>query len=254
MKLVKTILICFTGILIIPIFSLFTLSLKATDGNYFKWYFEIIKNEKFITAFFNSFYISLIISSLTIITSFIISLAYFEKRKRLLIVFFVLIIGLMPPDIIALSISKSSQIIGFKKSNLFFLCFGLLIYSLPFGIIILWIRYYFIDKFIIIASEDIGLSNVSIIIKILFPLSKNSLISVFLFSFLLTFNEYSRTFYLSGSDEYLSEFLNGKLSSGTDNSIYAGATISILATCLIILIYGIIIKKSKFNNKTNIIL
>lgn len=145
----------------------------------------------------------------------------------------------MPPDISSVTINKLAQLIGFTSSNSLFLYLGLILYCLPFGIILLWTRYYFIEKGIFVASEDLGLSKKSIIFKVIIPISKFALINVLLFTFLLSFNEYTRTYYLSGSMEYLSEFLNGKLSSGTDNSIYAGATISIVITVLVILFYGL---------------
>lgn len=249
MKPVKYILIGFMGILILPIFSLFALSFNATDGNMLKWYLEIFKNESFISAFLSSLIASIFVGSLTLFFSFLISLSYFEVKTRLIVIFLVLIMGLMPPDISSVSINKLCQVIGFNRANLFFLYFGLILYCLPFGIIILWTRYYFIDKQLIAAGEDLGLSNKSIVLKIILPLSKTALVSVFLFSFLLTFNEYPRTFYLSGSVEFLSEYLNGKLSSGTDNSIYAGGTISILITCLTIFIYGTIIKFENLKNR-----
>ena len=68
-------------------------------------------------------------------------------------------------------------------------------------------------------GQDLGCSNRSLFFKILIPQCQTAIISTFLFAFLLTFNEYPRTFYLSGSDVYLSEYLNGKLSSGANNSI-----------------------------------
>jgi spermidine/putrescine transport system permease protein len=251
MKPIIYLLVGILGLLVIPIFSLFFLSFEAIDGNVFRWYLEILKNGNFISAFFISFITSLIISILTIIFSFIISLSYFQRKIRLIVILFILFMGLMPPDILSISINKLAQIIGFNKSNLFFLYFSLVQYCLPFGIIILWTRYYFIDEYLIITSQDLGLHKKSIILKILLPLSKTALISVFLFSFLLTFNEYPRTYYLSGSVEFLSEFLNGKLSSGTDNSIYAGGAISILITCFVIIAYGLILKLKSSNSSAD---
>ena len=104
----------------------------------------------------------------------------------------------MPPDIMAISISKFSQMLGIYRSNIFFLLFSLLTYCLPFGTIILWARYYYIDKSLFVASEDLGLNKQSLIFKVVMPLSISPLISVFLFSFLLTFNEYPRIFSHSG--------------------------------------------------------
>ena len=242
MKITKIILIGFVGVLIIPIFSLFLLSFKTTNGDVFKWYIEIINNYNFISAFSCSFITSLFVAFISVIVGFLLSLAYYDRKKKIIVLLFLLLMGLMPPDVIAISINKISQIMGFNRANIFFLYFGLLIYCLPFSIIILWTRYYFIEKSLLIMSEDLGLNNKSIIFKIILPLSKSALLSVFLFSFLLSFNEYARTYYLSGSTEFLSEYLNGKLSSGTDNSIYAGGIISILINCIVIGAYSLIPK------------
>lgn len=237
MKLVKLLLLIVVCILIVPIFSLFILSITNTGNNVFEWYKVILENENFSRAFLNSITISAIVSLLSVFISTYISLSYFGSKEKYVLILIIIIIGLMPADVIAISINKMGQLLGLNRSNIFFLIFSLILYCLPFTIIILWIRYYFIDVSLLKAGRDLGLNNTSMIKKIIIPLSKNAIINVFLFSFLLTFNEFTRTYYLSGSTEYLSEYLNGKLSSGTDNSIYAGATISILITIIIILVY-----------------
>lgn len=252
MKQIHFILICTIGILIIPIFSLLFLSFQDTNGELFKWYISILSNPDFRASFSNSFAVSILTGLFTIIIGFILSLSYFNGKTRAITVFFILVMGLMPPDIISISINKLAQIIGFQRSNLFFLFFSLLLYCLPFSIIILWTRYYFIERNILIVSEDLGMNNRSIILKVLVPLSKTALISSFLFAFLLSFNEYPRTFYLSGSTVYLSEYLNGKLSSGADNSIYAGGAVSILITCLVIIGYAAILKYRNYLQKKTI--
>ena len=117
MKPIKYILLGFISILIIPIFSLFVLSFKATDGNTFKWYLEILKNESFISAFLSSFITSIAVGCLTVLLSFFISLSYFEKKTRLIVILAVLVMGLIPPDILSVSISKFAQVIGFNTGR-----------------------------------------------------------------------------------------------------------------------------------------
>ena len=242
MKLIKVILLFFIGILIIPIFSLIVLSFQDTNGVLFHWYFEVFRNNAFISAFSTSIITSIFVGLATIIIGFTLSLSYFSLKTRLLTIFFILIMGLIPSDIVSISINKFAQVLGFYRSNSFFLYFGLVTYCLPFTIIILWTRYYYMEKTLFAVSNDLGLNTNSIIFRILIPLSKSAIISAFLFSFLLSFNEYPRTFYLSGSTVYLSEYLNGKLSSGTNNSIYAGGSVSIFVTCIVIVIYGLALK------------
>jgi ABC-type spermidine/putrescine transport system permease subunit II len=137
------------------------------------------------------------------------------------------------------------------NSNLFFLCVGLTLYTMPIGILLFWSRFYFIPDSLIISGSDIGMKRFYIVTKIILPLSKNTAISCALLSFLLAFNEYPRTYYLSGANVLVSEFLNGKLSSGADGSIYAGGSITIIITAVSILLMAIFY--ALFNNKGHVI-
>ena len=171
MEIVKSVLLILLGILFTPIISILILSFKETDGQKFKWYNEIINNDTFLSAFTYSFSTSIVVAVLNTIICFLISISYFNKKIAIWVILVVLLLGLTPPDIISVSINKMAQNIGFNRSNVLFLYFGLLLYCFPFGIIILWSRYYFIEIGIITVSEDLGLKNSSIILKIILPLS-----------------------------------------------------------------------------------
>ncbi|MCB0537320.1 MAG: ABC transporter permease subunit [Bacteroidetes bacterium] len=237
MKITKTILILFLGILIIPIFSIIVLSFQNNNGNVFKWYQSILVNEEFTSAFLLSAFVSFLIAIFSVFFSFLLSLSWFNKRQLFVVLTLILIVGLLPPDIFALGINKVSQLLGFYSSNFFFLILGLTFYTLPFGILLFWTRFYFIEHTTLIAAKDIGLQRFHIVTKIILPLSKATTTTVFLLSFLLAFNEHPRTYYLSGSNVLLSEFLNGKLNSGADESIYAGGSITIILTAVLIVVY-----------------
>lgn len=239
MKKVKLILILVLGIMIIPIFSIIVLSFQNNNGETLKWYQDIFNNEYFTQAFSLSLFISLCTAILNTFISFVISLSWFNKKQMFCVLVLILVIGLLPPDVMALSISKTSQIFGFYSSNLFFLIFGLTLYTLPFGVLIFWSRFYFIEDATIVAAKDIGVKNFYIITKIILPLSKATLISCILLSFLLAFNEYPRTYYLSGPYVLVSEFLNGKLGSGANESIYAGGSITIIITVVLIIVLSL---------------
>lgn len=240
MKITKTILILFLGILIIPIFSIIILSFQNNNGELFKWYQSISVNEEFTKAFLLSAFISIFSAILSVALSFLISLSWFNKRQLFIVLMLVLIIGLLPPDIFALGINKVSQLLGFYSSNLFFLIIGLAFYTLPFSVLLFWTRFYYIDQTTLVSARDIGLQRFYIITKIILPLSKTTATICFLLSILLAFNEYPRTYYLSGSNVLLSEFLNGKLNSGADESIYAGGSITIILTTILIVGYFVL--------------
>ncbi len=239
MKISKTILILFITILIVPIFSIVVLSFQDNDNERFRWYIEILGNSSFLSSLGLSFLISSIVALLSTTISFLTALSWFNAKQRFLVFFVIIIFGLLPPDILALSISKIPRFLGLYDLNLLFLCFGLLLYCLPFGVLIFWTRFYFIDDIILKSAKDIGFFNSSIIFKIIAPLSSMALVSCFMFSFLLSFNEYPRTYYLSGFYMLVSEFLNGKLSSGADQSIYAGGSLIILLTSISTVLLGV---------------
>jgi spermidine/putrescine transport system permease protein len=161
----------------------------------------------------------------------------------------VVLLGLMPGDIIALSISKLANLCGAYGSSLPVWVAGLIAFTLPYNVLILWSGFYFIDPAVIRSARDLGFSNRSVFLKVILPLSTVPLSSCAMLTFLLSLNEYSRTYYLSGSMEGLSEYLNGRLSSGTDESIYAGAVLTVLITLVIVMIlYVIYLSKERSKN------
>jgi spermidine/putrescine transport system permease protein len=232
----KIILIFVLVLVIIPVFSIFYYSfLNTGTNNVLHWYSEVLKNGDFLNALWLSVKISFVVSLLTTIVGFVISLSWFNTKQRYLVILLIVVLGLIPPDIIALGLSKLSQLLQLQNVNLFFTIIGLTLYTLPFIILLLWSRYYFIDDEIIKSARDIGMKNRYINVKIILPMSISALISSFIFSFILSLNEYPRTYYLSGYHSFLSEYLYGKLRSGTDESIYAGSGVTILITCLFLL-------------------
>ena len=237
MKISKIVLLLVILILTLPLFSIISLSFQNTNGNFYRWYEEILADNFFLEALGLSFIIAFIVGLLSVLLSFFLSLTWYDNKQRLYTFTTVVLIGLLPPDILAQSISFIAQKLHLYNSNLFFLILCLVLYSLPFGILIFWTRYYFIDDIIIKSSRDLGMNKLTITTKILLPLSSSAAISTFLLCFLLSLNEYPRTFYLSGAYVFLSEYLNGKLSSGTNSSIYAGGSLTIILAIVVILIY-----------------
>lgn len=248
MKTKTTILIFILGILTIPILSILELSFQNNNGNIFKWYLSVLFDEEFKSAFMRSCTVSVLVAALGVIFSFIISLSWFDKRQFIVVLTLILIIGLLPPDISAISIIKVQQMFGIYSSNYFILVLGLIYYILPFSVILFWTTFYYIDPITLIAAKDIGLKNIYVIIRIIFPLSKMTSITCFILSFLLAFNEYPRTYFLSGTSVLLSEYLNGKLNSGADESIYAGGSLTIIMTASMIFVYSMILVFKKDNN------
>lgn len=249
-KLSKILLFISAGVIVVPIFSIFFHSFMNTGVHPFSWYSEVLKNQDFLSALSLSVGVSILVAFVSTIVSFFLSLAWFNKKQHYYVVILVVILGLIPPDILALGISKLSQTLEWHNSNLLFTVFGLMLYCLPYLVLILWVRYYFIDNEIIQSAKDIGMNNLNINFKIIFLLSIPNIISAFIFCVILSLNEYPRTYYLSGHHTFLSEYLFGKLGSGANESIYAGSGLTILITFGLVLLTFILFKLLKSKKAT----
>lgn len=228
-------LIIFLTLTVIPIASILYLSFSNLDGDNFKWYRTILGDENFTRSLGISIFISFFVGISSALFAFVISLTWFHKNQFIIGFIMVLVLGLMPPDIIALSISQLSQILGIHRLNIAFLIFALTLYCIPFGILLIWSRYFFLDDTLLISARDLGMKKLSIIFKVIFPIVLPAIAACFLLSFLLAFNEYPRTYYLSGAHQLVSEYLYGKLSAGTDESIYAGGSLTVIITSVIVI-------------------
>ena len=73
---------------------------------------------------------------------------------------------------------------------------------------------------------------------IVLPLIKPGLIGAFLFSFLLSFNEFNRAFFLVGAHDTLPIYMFGVMNAGTSPTIYslAGSTLLLSLLCFLLVV------------------
>lgn len=221
-------------VLIAPLLS--TLFLSFSNFSLFEhselsftldWYRKALDNSRFTKAFANSISLSLIVAVFTTFFSFIISLTWWSYKKRIIILFVLLLLGILPPEVLSISFStliNSCQLYSYAG---FFHWLSLLLGILPYTILLIWGLLSLLDTNLIYAARDLGSKELNIVLFIILPLSLPAVVSSFFLSFLLSLNEYSKTFYLSGSNQYLSEYLNGKLTSGADASVYAAGGLNV---------------------------
>jgi len=84
------------------------------------------------------------------------------------------------------------------------------------------------------AAADLGATWWRQFVDITLPLIRPGLISAFIFSFLLSLNEFTRAFYLAGRQNTLPVVLFGKMNSGASPVIYAmsGAIFLVSVACV----------------------
>lgn len=247
----KGVLITFLFLIVMPL--LLTLLLSFSSFNSFDpasqefglsldWYRIALENTRFREALWNSVSMASIVALITTVIAFILSLSWWNLSQRIVVVGLIILWGIIPAEAQAISFSTLNSSFGLYAFSSMLHGFSICLGILPYAILVLWGVLNTLDINMFAAAHDLGANKTAIIRRIIIPLAMPGIISAFLLSFLLTFNEYIRTFYLSGALQYLPEYLNGKLMSGADASVYAAGGLNV-ALAIIFLIIGFLATK-----------
>jgi len=107
---------------------------------------------------------------------------------------------------------------------------------MPFAFIVILTSFAAVKRTYLMAADDLGASRFRQFYDITLPLVRPGLISAFIFSFLLSLNEFTRAFYLAGRQNTLPVVLFGKMNAGASPTIYAmsGAIFLVSSACVVV--------------------
>ena len=100
----------------------------------------------------------------------------------------------------------------------------------------------------IAAARDLGASAWRAFRDVTFPLMRGGVVSSFLFSFLLSFNEYARAYFLVGRQNTLPLAMFGAMNSGASPTIYAfSGTILVVSFAAVgLVLFGVARRQSSY--------
>ncbi len=195
--------------------------LPALSDISLKWYRELL-NER---GLFASLRQSLLIASVTTVASTTLALcaalAYLELGRLRNAWFLLVILPMFIPGIIqGLSLSvilNRWQVMPFWGT----VALGHLLWALPFAFIVILTSMVNVKRSYLLAAADLGASWWQRVTHIVLPLIVPGITGGFIFSFLLSLNEFARSSYLVGRQNTLPLTMFGKMNSGTTPTIYA---------------------------------
>jgi ABC-type spermidine/putrescine transport system permease subunit II len=117
---------------------------------------------------------------------------------------------------------------------------GHLLWTLPFAATVSLLGLSAVKPSTIEAARDLGASPVRAFADVTLPLMRGSLISSFVFAFLLSLNEHARAYYLVGRQNTLPLHMFGAMNSGASPTIYAfsGAVIVVSFAAVALIFFG----------------
>jgi len=235
------------GLLLVPMLYIVMLSFTPTpnplivipESVTLKHYERLMADSGSITAIQNSLIMSSLTAGISTVLGLLGARGYkqisMSKRKVLLLIY--LFPVFIPGIILGLGLLGYFRILnirtGFTTSII-----GLVLWAYPFAVLIIIISLSKIDHRIINASRDLGASPWQTFRHIEFPLIYPGLLGAFLFSFLLSLNEYIRTSFVSGPKFTLPLLMYSQMQGGTiPPQLFAASTIFTVVSIFTMVFY-----------------
>ena len=211
--------------------------LPALSDVTLKWYAALAGERALVAALQQSLIIALMTAVLATSVALAAALAYFELHRNRTLWFLTVLLPMFVPGVIqGLALSTIFTRMGIKASAMTVVA-GHLLWALPFAFIVILTSFSAVKRSYVMAADDLGAGRWQQFRDIILPLIRPGLVSAFIFSFLLSLNEFTRSFYLAGRQNTLPVVLFGKMNSGASPTIYAmSGAIFLLSVVLVFLI------------------
>jgi ABC-type spermidine/putrescine transport system permease subunit II len=108
------------------------------------------------------------------------------------------------------------------------------VWALPFSFVVSLVGLAAIRPVTVAAARDLGAGPIRAFLDITLPLISGSLISSFLFAFLLSLNEFARAYYLVGRQNTLPLYMFGAMNLWASPTIYAFSGLVLLGSFAIV--------------------
>jgi spermidine/putrescine transport system permease protein len=197
------------------------LGLVAPTRYSLTWYVALLDDHRLFRALEESAVVALATAALATPIGFSAALAY-RAMTRMHGIFLLAILStmLVPGTIEGLGLSAVLRLVRLSPSWVT-VTLGHLLWTLPFATLVSLIGLLAVRPSTIAAARDLGAGPLRAFVDVTLPLMRGSLVSSFVFAFLLSLNEYTRAYYLVGRQNTLPLYMFGAMNAGASPTIYA---------------------------------
>jgi len=191
---------------------------------------------------------SIILAFMTTVVSTVLGVmsaqAFRTRFKGSGVVFYTIILGMMVPGVlVGLGMALLSNTVGVGQawwSTSFVLH---VVYTFPFAFLVMLAIFNRFDRSVEEASLSLGVSPAQTFRRVTFPIIFPGVLSAMLFSFTLSYDEFSRTLFTAGRDLTLPLAIYGTFSVEIYPNIFAFGVLTTLFSFTLLAIYGILMKR-----------
>ncbi|SFA96139.1 putative spermidine/putrescine transport system permease protein [Poseidonocella pacifica] len=159
-------------------------------------------------------------------------------------VFYLVILGMMVPGVlVGLGMALLSNVLGIERAwwgTAFVLH---VVYTYPFAFLVMLAIFNRFDRSVEEASLSLGVSPAQTFRRVTFPIIFPGVLSAALFSFTLSYDEFSRTLFTAGRDLTLPLSIYGTFSVEIYPNLFAFGVLTTLFSFTLLVIYGLLMKR-----------
>jgi putative spermidine/putrescine transport system permease protein len=244
-----------------PMFAMFTLSFQGPRGGTsfpmrglsFYWWEKlagpsVVGDLKASLA--RSLILAVVVMIITALLSTMLAMAFRKRFRGSGVLFYVVMAGLMVPGtLLSLGLATLLRQIGLPPN---WWSSGLavhVVWTLPFGFLVMMAVFNRFDSTIEEAARDMGADEWTVFKEVTLPLILPGIVAAGLFGFTLSYDEFARTTLLSGAQNTLPLDINASLTQRVQPTLFALGTastiFSLLMIALFILVYTILYRRSR---------
>ena len=204
-----------------------TFPMTGVSTHWFKNLFEAQLVGGFGGALRRSLVLGVTVMIVTVVFSFSAGLAFRARFRGSSIVFYLAIASLIVPSIlVSLGIGLLYRVLGLDPAWYSSALGAHLTWTLPFGLLIMLAVFNRFDRRYEEAARDLGATPWQTVRHVIIPILAPSLIGVGLFGFTLSYDEFARSLYTSGTFNTLPLEIYGMTTNVTTPVLYALGTVT----------------------------
>lgn len=244
--------VLFALFLYLPMFTLFILCFQGPHGGVtfpmvgvsLSWWKALVLDAKIIGAFWRSIVLALMVMGVTAFFSLMLGTAFRQRFKGSSIVFYGVMAGLMTPGIlVSLGLVSFLRILHIS-SHWYTSAFGVqVIWTLPFGFLLMMAVFNRFDKNIEEAAADLGATDWRVFKTVTLPIISVGLLGASLFGFTLSYDEFARTLMVTGIQNTLPLEIFSRMSVTVKPVVYVLGMASTLFSFAVIGVFLYVSKK-----------
>jgi len=217
------------------------------------WYVALLDDHRLFSALEESLFIGFATAVMATPIGLSAAIAY-RAMTRMRGIFLLIILSavFVPGTIEGLGLSVMLRLVRVSPSWVT-VTIGHLLWTLPFSVTVSLIGLSTVKPSTVEAARDLGAGRLRAFVDVTLPLIRGSLISSFVFAFLLSLNEHARAYYLVGRQNTLPLYMFGAMNSGVSPTIYAfsGAVIALSFAGVALIFLGAAGRQSALSRRSN---